>query len=41
MEANNYSMGPSKSPLANMFIGVAAKRIAAGNNKLYQQFLSH
>ena len=36
MEDNNYSMGPStcKSPLANMFIGVAAGRIAAGINKL-------
>ena len=36
MEDNNYSIGPStcKSPLANMFIGVATKRIAAGINKL-------
>ena len=36
MEDNNFSMGPStcKSPLANMFIDVATKRIAAGINKL-------
>ena len=36
MEDNNFSMDPStcKSPLANMFIDFATKRIAAGINKL-------